>query len=305
MALKPNPYHGLTSGGFRREIVVHGHPTVFWEYGSPAGLPVILVHGFRGDHHGLEIIANGLINARVIVPDLPGFGETPAFRSKTHALTDLGRWLLDFCEAMLTDEFILVGHSFGTLVVSEALAQGIKPQNVVLINPISAPALKGPRALMSQLALLYYNVARVLPTSAGNAILRSPLIVRSMSNIMAKTKNPGLRAWIHDQHAKYFSSFSDRDSLNTMFRESITATVQDRVDAFTMPTWIVAADRDDITPLSEQLALARRIPNASLIVVPDVGHLIHYEAPEIVSELIEERVSALSSGHPSRPQHSQ
>uniref|UniRef100_UPI0026F069D4 alpha/beta fold hydrolase n=1 Tax=Rothia mucilaginosa TaxID=43675 RepID=UPI0026F069D4 len=62
--------------------------TRYWQYGKgmndgtfPEGsYPVLLVHGFRGDHHGLEIIANYLLklipNVSIISPDLPGFGRS-------------------------------------------------------------------------------------------------------------------------------------------------------------------------------------------------------------------------------------
>jgi pimeloyl-ACP methyl ester carboxylesterase len=32
-----------------------------------------MIHGFRGDHHGLQLFADALPEYRVIIPDLPGF----------------------------------------------------------------------------------------------------------------------------------------------------------------------------------------------------------------------------------------
>jgi pimeloyl-ACP methyl ester carboxylesterase len=42
---------------------------------------------------------------------------------------------------------------------------------------------------------------------------------------------------------------------------------------------LIAADRDDITPLSAQVAVHQQFPNAELHVLSDVGHLVHYERP--------------------------
>lgn len=272
----------------RHTVTVAGSQTAYWEYGTPKAPPVVLVHGFRGDHHGLDLIAHGIQNARVIVPDLPGFGESTVMTATEHTLEELGGWLYSFIDAVTDQPFLLVGHSFGTLVVSAALAQGCTPTQVVLINPISAPALAGPRGILSKLALVYYQAARVLPEGIGHSILKNAGIVRIMSTTMAKTKDMHLRAWIHDQHDRYFSTFADRDSLLQMFRASISHTVHEYADCFQMPTLIIAADKDDITPLYEQLALTREIPNAQLIVVPGVGHLVHYEAPEVVSDAVNE-----------------
>lgn len=267
----------------KQTVTVSGSETAYWEYGDPRGTPVILVHGFRGDHHGLERIAEGIEHGRVIVPDLPGFGESSVLHGKQHTLAELGGWLRDFIGAVTEKPFLIVGHSFGTLVVSAALQEGCSPDEVVLINPISAPALEGPRGVMSKLALFYYQTASVLPERLGHSILKNSGIVRIMSVTMAKTKDMQLRAWIHDQHDRYFSSFADRTSLLEMFRESISHTVHEYAGSFSVPTLVIAADRDDITPLTEQLNLSREITGATLIIVPNVGHLIHYEAPEVVS----------------------
>lgn len=281
----------------RRNVVIKGSNTAYWVYSSSnqspseAAIPVILVHGFRGDHHGLELIASTVNSVCVIVPDLPGFGASSYFSDpgdESSILTTLGEWLHEFIGAVAQGPFVLVGHSFGTLVVSAALDAGSQPRETVLINPISSPALKGPNALLSKLALLYYQAARILPNRVGQRLLAHPLIVRVMSEVMAKTRDPELRSWVHDQHDRYFSTFADRDSLLAMFRASISHTVFEYADEFRMPTSIVAADRDDITPIAEQLRLQKTIAKAKLTVVPAVGHLVHYEAPTAASEVINE-----------------
>jgi pimeloyl-ACP methyl ester carboxylesterase len=49
---------------------------------------------------------------------------------------------------------------------------------------------------------------------------------------------------------------------------------------------LLVADRDDITALPEQKALAARIPGARLEIVEGVGHLVHYEAPDFAAHNI-------------------
>ena len=36
--------------------------------------PILFIHGFRGDHHGMALIAHNLRTHEALVPDLPGFG---------------------------------------------------------------------------------------------------------------------------------------------------------------------------------------------------------------------------------------
>ena len=266
------------------EVKTLGVHTRAWQYGAADGAPLVLVHGFRGDHHGLQGLAMAAVELapelRVIVPDLPGFGETPAIPEREHSLELFGEWLIEFT-AQVSDgaqSFAILGHSFGSLVVANALSQGLAPSVTMLINPISAPALQGPQAFMTQLAIGYYRCADLLPEGPSRALLGNPLVVRVMSEVMAKTRDAELRAWIHNQHHQYFSVFADSRSLLQAFKASVSHTVTQYSESFHTPTLLIAGDRDDITPLKAQLALAKRLNDAQLRVVPGVGHLVHYEA---------------------------
>ncbi|QIM16490.1 alpha/beta hydrolase [Leucobacter insecticola] len=259
-----------------------GIQTRAWQYGDPAGTPLILVHGFRGDHHGLEEIAREvaavLPSVRTIVPDLPGFGETPAIPGREHTIELYGEWLRAFAAEVAPEGHAILGHSFGSLVVSAAIAGGLDPSRIILINPISAPALEGPKGALTKLTIGYYRTAEILPAPAAKQLLGNPLIVRAMSEVMAKTGNPELRAWIHGQHAQYFSTFSDPSTLLQSFRASVSHTVLEYCASFDRPTLLIAGERDDITDLSKQLELKHRVPGSRLRIIPGTGHLVHYEA---------------------------
>ena len=288
-----------------RVIRIGDRECAYWRYGQEETggdaerVAVVLVHGFRGDHHGLESIAHSITSAPIFIPDVPGFGlSQPLLHTReeeSSTLDALGAWLTEFVDNVHPGPTLLIGHSFGTLIVAAALQNGCRAEHVILINPISSPALRGPRALLSQLTLQYYRLAARLPDSLGNKLLKSPLMVRGMSEIMAKTRDPELRSWIHSQHGAYFSNFHDRDALIHLFEASISHTVLDYREHFRVPTTIVAGDRDDITPLSAQLVLAKALPSAHLTVIPEVGHLIHYEQPKLVSELAERVIREMAT----------
>lgn len=263
----------------RHEVDVRGGKTVYWAYGpQTASTTVIAVHGFRGEHHGLEPVLAFLPEIRVIAPDLPGFGESAPLPGRTHDLEEYAGWLRDFAAAVAPDAVVL-GHSFGSIVASAAVAGGLKTSRVILINPIGAPALEGPKGLMTRLAVLYYDLGAKLPERLGTALLRNRLIVRIMSITMAKTKDRALRRFIHDQHDTYFSDFADRDVLRDAFVASVSHDVRAFAPQIEAPTLLVAAQKDDITPIEAERRLAQMFPDAQLIEIADVGHLIHYETP--------------------------
>lgn len=265
---------------------MQGAPTVYWVYGpADAATTIVAVHGFRGEHHGLEPVVAHLDGVRVISPDLPGFGETPPIPGARHDLRTYAEWLRAFAGVVAPGSVIL-GHSFGSIVVAAAVADGLETPRVILVNPIGAPALEGPRGILTRLAVFYYWSGARLPKPIGDALLRNGAIVRVMSVSMAKTRDADLRRFIHDQHDTYFSRFADRDVLHDAFVASVSHDVREFAPAIAQPTLLIAAQKDDITPIEAERHLATLFPDAALVEIPEVGHLIHYETPGVAAAAV-------------------
>ncbi len=252
-----------------------------------------MVHGFRGDHHGLAQIALRIRERQpelsIIVPDLPGFGQTPSTPGATHTLSHYGQWLAEFARTVApAHNTVALAHSFGTLVLAEALTHGFDPRSIALVNPISSRALQGPKKVMTQLAVGYYRAAEVLPEAIGRSLLSNRAIVRVMSETMAKTGDRRLRAWIHEQHSEFFSSFDNRETLLEAFEASVSHTVREYADSFRAPTALICGAKDEIAPLESQLALEHALAAhtpTQLYILPQTGHLSHYETPDEISEI--------------------
>jgi pimeloyl-ACP methyl ester carboxylesterase len=279
----PSPYDAMLARIPTRTgtVSVLGSTTTYWDYGDPAqATTILMVHGFRGDHHGLEPVVAQLSGVRIISPDLPGFGESEPLHGIRHDIEGYGRWLREFVSAVgPTGRLVILGHSFGSIVVAAAVAGGLHADVVVLVNPIAAPALSGPRGILTRLAVFYYWAAAWLPERLGFALLRNRLIVRVMSVTMTKTNSRELRRWIHNQHDRYFSAFSDRRVVLEAFTASVSTDVSEFARDIPQRTLLIAAEKDDITPVAAQHRLQALFPDATLRVIPDVGHLIHYEMP--------------------------
>jgi len=277
----PNPYAARLAEipVERREVDVLGGSTAYWEYGpADAETTLVVVHGFRGDHHGLEPVVAFLPGIRIISPDLPGFGETAPLAGREHTIDAYAQWLTAFAAAVAPGAPVL-GHSFGSIVTAAAVAGGLETPRVILVNPIGAPALEGPRGILTRLAVFYYWAGAKLPRRVGEWLLRTRIVVRIMSVSMAKTKDPALRAFIHDQHDAYFSRFADRDVLHDAFVASVSNDVRASAPRIAQPTLLIAADKDDITPMEAQRHLQTLFGRAELVEIAGVGHLIHYEKP--------------------------
>ena len=270
------------------DLTVLGGNTRYWEYGATAAATtVVLVHGYRGDHHGIEPIVAQLPGIRFISPDLPGFGESDPFLTHAHSVENYSAWLTDFVAQLgLTENAVILGHSFGSIVVSSAVANGLASPAVILVNPIAISGLKGPNRVGTAITVGYYWLGGHLPKVIGTRLLNSPAIVRVMSEFLVKSKQPSLRRWIHEEHARYFSAFANRQSVVEGFRATVSTDVSAFAARITVPTLLIAARLDDITPVAAQTELQNLFPQATLVVLEEVGHLIHYEVPQLAADAI-------------------
>ena len=192
----------------------------------------------------------------------------------------------------------LVGHSFGSIVTSAfAAAHPNSLALLSLINPISEPALEGSQRVASRLASLYYRAGAALPEKIGYPLLRSQLITRASSEVMMRTKDKAMRRFINGQHAAYFGSFGSRRGVLSAYEASITHTAAEYAAAIRVPVQMLVAEDDDLgTPETARAMYAtltsRDLPATStgarerLDMIPEVGHLIHYETPRRAAELI-------------------
>ena len=214
-------------------------------------------------------------------------------------------WLNNFvkhtnpaCENAQPLPLHVVGHSFGSIVTSAfAAAHPNSLALLSLINPISEPALEGSQRVASRLASLYYRAGAALPEKIGYPLLRSQLITRASSEVMMRTKDKAMRRFINGQHAAYFGSFGSRRGVLSAYEASITHTAAEYAAAIRVPVQMLVAEDDDLgTPETARAMYAtltsRDLPASStgarerLDMIPEVGHLIHYETPRRAAELI-------------------
>lgn len=266
-------------------------PVPYREYGTD-GPAVVMLHGLRGDHHGLEPIVSYLPEFRVLVPDLPGFGEAAPLAPGRHDLAGYSAWAREFVTAVAPGAALL-GHSFGSIVASAAVADGLPVRALALVTPVAGSALARPpggadgaRWAMTRATVVLHRLAGALPERVGTGLLRSRLFTRVASMAMVKTRDRALRRRIHAEHDRYFGGFADRRVLLEAFGASVSHGVDEVAARVTVPTLLVATVLDDITTPAEQHRLAGLFPDARLVMVDGTGHLVHYERPDAVAEAI-------------------
>lgn len=284
----------IARGSSERKVVkIDGCTTTYWYYAarstnkSPRAL--VFIHGYRGNHHGLEAIAGAIEHSDIYIPDLPGFGQSEAFANQ-HNIEHYAKWLDAFLDALnLKEKPHLLGHSFGSIVVSAYAASFDGIKTLILENPVASPALKGPKAAMTAIAKGFFWLAGALPESMGDAILKSWPMVRGMSVVMTKSRMRELRGWVHQQHDENFNDYASRRVALEGYSASISSCVSDFADSFKVPALMLVGERDDITSIPQQKRLFARltVAGSEFESFAKVGHLTHYEIPVEIGLAIE------------------
>lgn len=277
------------------EVSVLGSATRYWEYGPrDAAHTILLVHGYRGDHHGLEGVVAQLPDIRFVSPDLPGFGASTPMTEAPHSVAGYERWLMGFAAAAkIPSDTIVLGHSFGSIITTHALADGFPAPALILLNPISADPKSAAGAGITALTRVWYWVGRRLPAPLARRFLGNWAVVQFMSMNLVTAADPQLRRWVHEEHHRFFNGFSDATTVAEGFDASLSTEVGKAAPRVTVPVLMIAGESDRIAPLDGQRRTAALFPDARLVVLPTVGHLAHYEAPSAVADAIRDFVGTL------------
>jgi pimeloyl-ACP methyl ester carboxylesterase len=240
---------------------------------------LVMIHGFRGDHHGMLKIATELGSAyNLFIPDLPGFGQTPALSGRSHNLDAFVDFLDGFISSLrLKNRPHLLAHSFGTTIASAFVAtHSEKIDKLVLLSPIAARPI--PSVARPAMSLL-----RIMPERLGRLLTGTNFVTDTMSRATTTTKDRELRCWIKAEHRRFFNSFSTHKSMIETMTASSTHHVSEFAHAVPNQTLIITGDKDRVGKFKHQITLNSSFPHAEVRVIPDVGHLTHYEVPDQVA----------------------
>jgi pimeloyl-ACP methyl ester carboxylesterase len=261
-----------------------GDQIAYWTHHDDKKPTLILVHGFTGSHKGFQYLVPLLSKYRLIIPDLPGFGISPLPHEQI-TLAHLGEALVEFIEALKLDQPYVLGHSMGSLVVAEAVRQ--KPEilnkKIVLVSPVPSPVgiadLRRAGAILSQ---LYYILSHRLPV-VGPKLATSKKITRVSTRVIMTTKDKQLRKDIHEHHFDNLNFISNIGWYSSLYRRiNRTGISRYRLALKPFDVLIINGSKDSVTPLSHQQKTANRI-GAKVVVLPNVGHLSHYETPDALA----------------------
>lgn len=277
----------------KKMAVINGRKTFYWEKGGTAAQTIIFLHGFPGNHLGLVDFASAFKGSyRVAIPDLPACGQSEPL-AQAHTLKNYAKWLDSFLESLGVRDAIIIGHSFGART---ALTCGIyypeRIKKLVLITPV----LKVD-GLIAVIASYKGKIAKLLPKNLQKPWLSNALYQKAVHVIVFKSASPARKKEIVKMDDDEIKHLNVRATIE-VFDEFYASDLITSAGQCKIPCLVVAGDKDEIATLTSVQELAAQLPNVSLDVMKDSGHLMPLERPLATAKVIQiwlDKVSKLVS----------
>ncbi|HEY3203424.1 MAG TPA: alpha/beta fold hydrolase [Thermoanaerobaculia bacterium] len=248
------------------EIAWKGQTARIRQMGS--GPAVILLHGYPLDGAMWSGVARALSpRFRVLKPDLPGRGDTPA--SSAGSIDDYA----DFLEAILRGVEApagLAGFSMGGYAALALVSR--RPESLRALALIDTRA-----SADDDTGKAKRNEAITTVRSSGVASIAEAMVPRLLAP--ASLNNGDLVDRVRRIILRQRPETIEADLSAMRDRPDRTAVLP----GIAIPTLVVVGAEDTITPPSDSQAMARAIPGARLVTVPAAAHLTPMERPGIVA----------------------
>ena len=260
-----------------QSITAAGIRTNYHDSGG-AGAPVLLIHG---SGPGVSAWANWRLvmpalaqQARVIAPDMVGFGYTERPQGFVYSMDAWVRQAVGLLDALGIERTDLVGNSFGGgLSLALAIAHPERVRRLVLMGSagVSFPLTEGLDAVWGYTPSVE-NMRAIMDYFAFDQGL--------MSDDLARLRfEASIRPGFQESFAAMFPAPRQR------WIEALASAEAD-IRALPHETLVIHGREDKVIPLTTGLSLAAQIPRAQLHVFGQCGHWTQIEHAERFARLV-------------------
>jgi pimeloyl-ACP methyl ester carboxylesterase/tetratricopeptide (TPR) repeat protein len=231
----------------------------YQQQGPATGPAVILLHGYPDSSFSFSRVMPLLPSSmRVIAVDQRGHGQSS--RADDYSMDAMARDVVAVMDALEVPTATLVGHSMGTFVARRAAV--LAPQRV------SRLVLIGPGPNRNDVLLDLQKAVSQLNDPVDRAFLRD----FQYSTIAKPVPEPFMNTVIAE------SQRLDAATMKAVLAGILSYKAEE--GAIAAPTLILGGSKDAVFSETEQRAIAGAIRGARAVIVPGIGHTIHWEDPQ-------------------------
>jgi 3-oxoadipate enol-lactonase len=250
------------------EIEINGLKYAYSDFGQ--GLPLLFVHGYPLNRKMWQLQIDRLSRrARVLTIDLPGFGESPSVPGP-YSMDLLADDLASFLDALHIDQpLTLCGLSMGGYICMAFVRRYPERLYKLILTATRATADSAEARKNRDLSI-------ALARKDGVAAIVEGMIPRLFAPTTLDS-NPELV-----KHARNLMLESSLEGI-----VSALAGLKERPDSsatlasLTIPCLVIHGADDQSIPLQEAEQMSHLIPNHRLVIIPQTGHLVNMEDPDL------------------------
>lgn len=248
-------------------------------YEGGKGPPIVLLHGYMGDKETWLGVARGLTpNFRVIVPDLPGWGQSQRIANANYGYAAQVQRLDQFADALHLGGYALAGHSMGGAIAGLYAAK--YPQRIAALILIDSSGVP------------FEDNAFTRELKSG----RNPFDVTSRAEFETLEQHLFAKPpWIPGRIEDVFVDRAERDRAfaDQVMREIAAPdqrnVLQPQLPQITAPTLTIWCRQDKLIGISAVDAIRAGLTHAPKIGVTEFngcGHMSIMERPKEVADAI-------------------
>ena len=212
---------------------------------------------------------------RSIAPDMRGIGQSDA-PPAPYTVRQLAQDAVAVLDAAGVDRAHVVGISLGGAVAQElALSQPNRVRSLALLSTFAVQAPRS-RALLEAWRALY-------PVAIGDPRLRKAWELQAYSWLFTD------RFWRSEANVRAALRFASTqppqppEGFVGQVDAALSHDARDRLGELQAPALVIHGALDQLSPKQNGEELARLIPGAELLVLPEVGHAVNLEGQRAVN----------------------
>lgn len=246
--------------------------------GASGGTPLVLLHGFGGSAHAWDgVIPHLPESARVIAVDMPGHGKSLNSQGRGGAGRMAKAILAALDEAGL-EAFHIAGHSMGGAVAALiAMRAGARVRSLTLVAPGGMA-----REINAELLARYAKAQSDAEIRVCLSEMSAPGFVIPEAMIdafVSERARPGALEALHETYEAMFPEGPENGQ---------GVLPLDALAALEMPVFVIWGLADTVLACPSPAALPASF---AFNVLPELGHMLPEEAPQIVAGVLSQALS--------------
>jgi pimeloyl-ACP methyl ester carboxylesterase len=269
------------AGGASEFVQLMDMDVHYRDEGNPQdSLPIVLIHGTGSSLHTFDAWTNNLKgNKRVVRMDLPGFGLTGPFPDREYTIDQYVKFVAAFLAARGIHHCILAGNSLGGQIAwNFTLRHPEMVRKLILIDAAGYPK-------KSTSVPLAFRVAQMPVLNKILTFITPRFVVKSsVRNVYADESK--ITNELVDRYFYLSLRAGNRQALIDRMQTPYDTNQIREIKNIRQPTLILWGAEDGLIPTESAFRFQQDLPNDSLVILKNSGHVPMEENPEESLEAI-------------------